>query len=624
MKTQTLLKKCFVILMFLGIIGVANLKAQTTFTVGDLNYQINDDGVSVTVIGHVDGNGATGELNIPESVSYNSNDYPVTIIGEYAFYWCGGLTGSLVIPNSVVSISDWAFYWCGGFTGSLTIPNSVTNIGEYAFSQCGFDGTLTLPDSVFEIKTQAFEGCQFIGDLIIPNSVTTIGDLAFAFCYGFTGALIIPDSVTYIGDGAFEYCSGFYGTLTIPSSVNHIGANPFSNMWGIYEIDVESGNEVYDSRDNCNAIIETNTNKLISGCENTVIPNSIVCIGIKAFAGCSWLGNSGNSNIPNTVTIIEDYAFSDCVGLNILEYPSSLTYIGNNAFEGCYDLSVVNLPNTVTYIGEHAFRLCYNITSVNIPSSVESIGINPFAGCYGIECITVDEANAFYNSRDNCNAIIETSTNELISGCKNTVIPNNIVSIGHYAFEYCRELTGDLIIPNTVISIGYYAFDCCSNLDGKLIIGNSVNSIGAGAFGYCVNITDITILATTPPEIPEYWNPFDGINCTTLTVPCGCISAYENSLWSQYFTTFIEDCGDVAEFDGNMASVYPNPTSSIVKIEAENIQNISIYNMLGEMVLDSQASGDTFEYDFSNNESGVYIVRVETAKGVVTKRVTVM
>ena len=66
------------------------------------------------------------------------------------------------------------------------------------------------------------------------------------------------------------------------------------------------------------------------------------------------------------------------------------------------------------------------------------------------------------------------------------------------------------------------------------------------------------------------------------------------------------------------------PTSNIVKIEAENIQNISIYNMLGEMVFESEASGDTFEYDFSNNESGIYILRIETAKGVVTKRVTVM
>lgn len=600
MKTKSLLKNCTVILaLFFGLIGMTNLNAQE-FTVGDLNYRINDDGVSVTVTGHVYGYGATGELIIPESVDYLENTYDVTIIGEYAFAGCSGLTGS------------------------LTIPNSVTNIGEYAFSQCGFDGTITLPDSVFEIKTQAFEGCQFIGDLIIPNSVTTIGDFAFAYCFGFTGSLIIPESVTYIGDSAFEYCYGFYGTLTIPSSVNHIGANPFNNMWGIYEINVESGNTVYDSRDNCNAIIETNTNKLISGCNNTVIPNSIVCIGIAAFAGCTWFGYYRDPNIPNTVTIIEALAFQDCGSLNILEFPSSLIYIGNNAFENCLAMTSVNLPNTVTYIGEGAFRGCYYITFVNIPSSVENIGKNPFALCPSIEVITVDENNAFYNSRDNCNAIIKTSTNELISGCKNTVIPNDIVSIGDSAFEYCRERTGDLIIPNTVISIGYYAFDGCSNLGGKLIIGNSVNSIGAGAFDYCVNITDITILATTPPEISEYWNPFDGINCTTLTVPCGCIPAYQSSNWSQYFTTFIEDCSDTEELDENLASVYPNPTNGLIKIEAENIQNVSIYNMLGEMVYESAATGNAFEYDFSNNESGVYLVRIETAQGVVTKRVTVM
>ena len=145
MKTQSLLKKCMVVLALLfGIIGMTNLSAQE-FTVGDLNYRINDDGVSVTVTGHVDGEGATGELIIPESVNYGGNDYPVTIIGDYAFGWCSGLTGSLNIPNTVTSIGESAFDGCWGFTGSLNIPNSVTIIGNAAFEYCeGFTGSLMI------------------------------------------------------------------------------------------------------------------------------------------------------------------------------------------------------------------------------------------------------------------------------------------------------------------------------------------------------------------------------------------------------------------------------------------------------------------------------------------------
>lgn len=548
MKTQSLLKKCFVILMFLGIIGMANLSAQE-FTVGDLNYRINDDGVSVTVTGHVDGQSATGELIIPESVNYYGNDYPVTIIGESAFAYCFGLTGTLTIPNTIIVIENNAFNACSGFDG----------------------------------------------DLIIPDPVGSIGRGAFYRCWRFNGSLIMGYSLTEIGDYAFSGCMHLTGVVTIGNSVTSIGINPFVECYSIEGIVVEDGNNVYDSRNNCNAIIKTSTNELISGCYNTIIPNDVISIGNSAFAD-TWIES-------------------------------------------------IDIPNSVVSIGDFAFEGCYGLYSIFIPFSVTSIGINPFSRC-SIEEMIVDSSNSIYDSRNNCNAIIKTSTNELVSGCKNTIIPDNVVSIGDYAFRGCQiasinipssvitignwtfsscSATGSLIIPNSVVSIGDFAFYYCDDFDGELIIGNSVTSIGEWAFADCSNFSEAVILATTPPilVVHSMWGVFQNFGTNSLTVPCGCVPVYENSDWRQYFNTFIEDCSDVAELDENLASVYPNPTSSIVKIEAENIQNISIYNMLGEMVFDSAASGDTFEYDFSNNESGVYIVRIETAKGVVTKCVTV-
>jgi hypothetical protein len=121
----------------------------------------------------------------------------------------------------------------------------------------------------------------------------------------------------------------------------------------------------------------------------------------------------------------------------------------------------------------------------------------------------------------------------------------------------------------------------------------------------------------------EFEDVFEGFNCTTLTVPCHCIPAYQNSDWNGYFTTIIDDCNNVPELDENMAAVYPNPTSGTIQIEAENIEAISIYNMLGEKLIETSTSGNNFEYDFSPHKVGIYIVKIQTKKGILTKRVMV-
>ena len=209
-------------------------------------------------------------------------------------------------------------------------------------------------------------------------------------------------------------------------------------------------------------------------------------------------------------------------------------------------------------------------------------------------------------------------------------IPNSVVSIGDNAFAFCFDLTGDLVIPNSVETIGESAFFQCEGLDGKLVIGESVSYIGDMAFRKCSHISSAISLAPIPPVLGNDLGgmAFAEFGIQTLTVPCGCIEAYRNSSWyDPYglvgFYEFIEDCTEVSETSGIVTAVYPNPTDGMIKVEAENMKNISIFNMLGEKVFECSANGDTFEYDFSHQSAGVYFIKVETAKGIETMKVTV-
>ena len=388
-------------------------------------------------------------VNIPGSVTY---------IGESAFWGCSALT-SITIPNSVTFIGSYAFEGCGSLT-SFTIPDGVTFISEFVFNGCTSLASITIPDGLTSIGNYAFQNCSSLTSISIPSSVTSIGNYAFAYCSSIT-SLNIPSSITSIGNSAFRGCSSLT-SLSIPSSVTSLGISPFCGCIGLTSIKVEEGNIVYDSRNNCNAIIKTDNNELITGCDNTLIPDDVTSIALGAFSCCS--------------------------GLTSVTIPNGVTFIGSSAFEGCSGLTSIIIPSSVTSIGEWF----------------------TFAGCSGLNSIIVEEGNTVYDSRDNCNAIIKTADNKLLYGCNNTFIPNNVTSIDNYAFCECNGLT-TITIPNGVTSIGRNAFYGCSRMT-SITIPNSVTSIECGTFQNCSDLTSVTIPnnVTSLAELSFY-------GCSSLT-----------------------------------------------------------------------------------------------------------
>ena len=237
------------------------------------------------------------------------------------------------------------------------------------------------------------------------------------------------------------------------------------------------------------------------------------------------------------VTSIGSKAFWSGI-LTSITIPNSVTSIGTEAFAECYSLISLTIPNSVTSIEENAFASCTGLTSLTIPNSVTSIEDNAFSGCNDLKSITVEEGNTKYDSRDNCNAIIRTTSNTLIAGCKNTTIPNSVTSIGNEAFYDCCDLTS-VKIPNSVTSIGEWAFFNCSGLT-TVAIPNSVTSIGDEAFTLCVGLTSVTCLVKNPPRIG--YNSFSECdNLTTLHVLPVSKATYEKSKWKQFFKNIVED-----------------------------------------------------------------------------------
>ena len=294
------------------------------------------------------------------------------------------LSGNYSVPNEVTHIGEEAFYGCCELK-SITIPDNVTHIGDYAFAHCSGLERITIPDSVTHIGKYAFAYCSGLKRITIPNNVADIGHLAFTRCSSLVSVIWDAKECTTVESGIFDeesivsfsigdsvkripdfLCMEMSNltSIIIPNSVTSIGDGAFGECRGLERIIVNSGNPVFDSRDNCNAIIETSTNKLLIGCKNTIIPNNVTSIGEEAFSSCCELKSI---TIPNSVTSIGDFAFQRCSGLTSITLPNSVTIIGSYAFDDCSGLKEVTIGNSVKEIGESAFDECSSLMSIIIP-----------------------------------------------------------------------------------------------------------------------------------------------------------------------------------------------------------------------------------------------------------------
>ena len=483
-----------------------------------------------------------------------------------------GLT-SVDLPSSLRVIGNRVFKYCP-WIQELTLPSTVTAIGDEAFYNCSQLRTVTLPEGLKSVGSSAFVECYALSDLTLPNTLETIGPKAFSNC----GKLI---------------------RLDLPASVTDFGNQAFSGCSSMAAIVVDDQNPVYDSRDNCNAVIRTADNEILLTCKNTTIPSGITAINDYAFYQNN---NLTGIDIPSTVVYVGKYAFAGCYNLTSITLPNSVTTLGEHAFEGCSGLKTVNLSQSLDTIQPFTFCWCDSLSSITIPNSVKRIGNSAFYGCRhltsvtlsqsvtqlepytfaycnqltGIEipasvssisrstfddtdlnAVVVDSENTVFDSRDNCNAIIETASNNLYMGFDSSFIPATVTSIGDSAFLNKYGLQ-QIVIPNSVKTIGNSAFDGCGGLK-SIEIGSSVKVIGTSNFRFCSRLESLVIPNTVDSigyQAFEYCRRLKDLTLSTSIKGIGSWAfAYCDSLHSVTIPNSTKSIGDYAFFNSGLTSL---------------------------------------------------------------------
>ena len=543
------------------------------------------------------GDGAfRGCINVP-SISIPEN---LTSIGIYAFQNCSSIS-SLQIPKGITELPRGVFADCSQLT-SVEIPSNVIKIGGYTmnfddFFQCFciydtgvFEGcssltTVNLPESVTNIGVNSFKGCSSLVSVIIPESVTEIQSGAFEGCsslksINFPGELrtqffskdryydfenVLEEPYNGIGSRMFYGCSSLT-SITLPECVDSIGENAFYGCDNLTFVKVKrptpfnidentfptraniplyvplGSGELYRTADywkEFKEIIEVeNIDDYVQG-EIFTVPVDLdngkkVIMTFKVIDAAKKTVQVGDGDDASIVASTEG-------GLIIPDKVNgyTVTKIGSYAFYYCSNLTSVSIPNTVKTFGNRAFYVCSGLTSLHISASVTSIEDRAFAYCSRLEEIIVDEGNTVYDSRNDCNALIKTSDNTLLIGCKGTVIPSSVKVLAEGAFRGCAELK-NIEIPEGVTTIGASTFRGCTGLE-SVTLPSTISSIGTyafSAFDEVYNLTTVTVGMTNPVTITS--SVFPNRANSTLYVPKGSKAAYKAANYWKEFKQIIE------------------------------------------------------------------------------------
>ena len=462
----------------------------------------------------------------------------VTAIGQNAFNGFTAIT-DVLIPNNVTSIGGGAFNGCSSLTMVTAQRPTPPTLGANAF-----DGNAADRKIRAHVSYKTTDGWNaYADDIVAYSGVWVCGGVTLFYdgttkqmtvekCCGsgnmdayqnfedrpWNGikddieTVVVESGVTKIGYNAFCHC-GNLTTVTIAETVTNIGGDAFrycSNLATVYMLPATPP-EVLSTFDDCSDDLliivqeEYLNTYYTSGGYWANYRERVVCMGSCGTDVKYYYAPSFHKLTISGTGAMADYAdqstrpWHSYIGdLQTVVIEPGVTRVGTKAFRSCNGITSLTIGSDVTSIGEEAFNGCSSLSSIHIPASVTSIGKDAFANCTDVPAITVAVGNTVYDSRDNCNAIIETNTNKLILGCINTTIPATVTEIGEKAFDTCGMTA--IAIPYGVTTIGKAAFMSCMKLT-SVTIPASVTIIGYDAFCGCSALASVTIYA---PSLTTY------------------------------------------------------------------------------------------------------------------------
>lgn len=579
----------------------------------------------------------------PANTVYDSRDNCNAVIETETNTLVAG-TQNTVIPDSVTSIKGYAFHDCASLT-NISIPDGVTYIDDFTFNDCTSLTSVVIPDGVTGINNNAFTNCSSLTSVIIPDSVTEITHGAFSYCGSFTiyyeGTEDQWNAIT-IDKYAF---SNSTPTIIYNSAETHIHSysstvttEPTCSSEGVRTYTCSECGDSYTEQIGTLAHTDADENEICDICGATIKYTAFTLTNSN-YTQAGITSRSGNVVIPKTfiyngvnykITTIDWRAFLGCSKLTSVDIPNSVTTIGGAAFSGCTSLTSIVIPDSVTTINGDSDKLYggafanSGLTSINIPASVTYIdyGSNPFANCSQLETITVDSDNTVFDSRDNCNAIIRTASNSLISGCSNTVIPSGVTSIaaeafygcdiesielpdgligiGDLAFAKCYNLT-NIDIPDSLLYIDDRAFWGCSSL-ASIEFPDGLWRIGNGAFRGCSSLTNIDLPDSLTSLGAQAFMECSGL--TSVEIPDG-ISEINSGVFGYCNNLVNVKIGDGAtRIRGNAFGYCPKLSNVIIPSSMKYIYTNAFYDSGSSAYLRLYYKGTESQWDAISKDTG--------------------
>ena len=620
---------------------------------------------------------------IPDSVEYNGKIYAVIGIGDYAFYKCDSITGIrmgeniryinykafyectalefIKIPESVESINHFAFYSCSKIK-DIYIPYSVKYIGYYVFTSCSLLNAIkvdeenkyykSVDDILYSYNLDTLKACPTnkIGQIEIPNTIVVIQAGAFIKCNGLWGSLKFPSSLRYIEDNAFDGCENV--AFVLNDGLEYIGISAFDQCQSIKGI--------------------------------LKFPKTIKCIGYGSFSGCEGIKEI---ILPDSITVLYSSTFYECKNLEKVTFGNNLLSIKNTVFYGCTTLKKIEIPNRVKYLDVRAFADCYALMSVVIGDSVKKIGSMAFAYCSNLKRIVIGksveligiDAFSFNDSLQEiyCKAVnppfITTSNFNRTQKNIPVYVPcgsktlyeadtlwgkfTNFIEVD-YTYQlttysndelrgYVSSTYADCITQQAVIEA--YPSNGCEftrwndgNTDNpRSIILNKDTSFTA-IFDIKSGFYQITVLAndssygevtgtgiysenslakiSATPLFYAYrfdkWNDGNSEEVRNIRVTCDSV-----------FTAFFYDYLGVSHIENTSPlRLYPNPANYQFTLDngQELMKEVYLYDVMGRKVQHLPVNALSTTIDVSDLPNGIYVVKINTASGVLVRKVQVV